>query len=75
MYLTITGTHRSYRALFSGVLKLAKGEFSRRSHQSSINLMINSPSESTEKPLERADSEETSSLMHSGIVTHLWLCK
>lgn len=38
---------------------LAKGEFSRRSHESSINLIINSPAESTEKPLETADSEET----------------
>lgn len=52
----------------------AEGEFSRRSHQSSIDLIINSPGKSTEKPLGKADSEETS-LMHSGIVTHLWLCK
>lgn len=75
MYLTITGTHISYRVFLSGVLQLAIGEFGRRTHQSSINLIINSPSKNTEKPLETADSEETSSLMHSGIVTHLWLCK
>lgn len=75
MYLTITGNHISYRVFLSGVLKLAIGEFSRRSHQSNINLIINSPLKNTEKPLEKADSEETWSLMHSGIVTHLWLCK
>lgn len=38
---------------------LAIGEFSRRSHQSSSNLIINLPVKSTEKPLETSDSEES----------------
>lgn len=49
---------KAVTGLLSGVLMIAK-EFSKRSHQSSINLIINSPLKSTEKPLEKADSEET----------------
>lgn len=50
---------KAVTGLLSGVLMIAKAEFSKRSHQSSINLIINSPLKSTEKPLEKADSEET----------------
>lgn len=75
MYLTTTGTHVGHGAFLSGVLLLAKGELSKRSHQSSIYLNIKFTCEKHRKDLGDSRLSKPLSLMNSGIVTHLWLCK